>query len=68
MRCDHSECTGNHDRNRWDNLCPRSKEAGNQRDRRRYAAQPWLFHHERQMKNRRLRALQRMSERLPKEA
>jgi hypothetical protein len=63
MKCPDPECTGHHDRNHWDTLCPRSKEAGLARDRKRYDAQSWLEHHAKQLKGRRLRAVQRMKER-----
>jgi len=63
MRCDDTGCTGHHDRNDWATLCPRLREAGYARDRKRYADQTWFEHHAKQLRTRRLRAIQRMKER-----
>jgi hypothetical protein len=63
MRCPDERCTGNHDRNKWENICPRTREAGLARERRRYDKQTWLEHHAKQLKTRRLKAVQRMKER-----
>jgi len=63
MRCSHPQCTGNHDRNKWENICPKTREAGLARYRRWYATQTWREHHLKQLKTRRIRAVQRMKER-----
>ena len=63
MICSDSRCTGHHDRKTWIDLCPRTREAGLARDRERYARQSWLEHHAKQLKTRRLKAVQRMQRR-----
>jgi hypothetical protein len=61
--CSDERCTGNHNRNIWANICPRIRDAGVARDRERYAEQTWIEHHAKQLKTRRLKALQRMRRR-----
>lgn len=63
MICSDPQCTGNHNRNKWDNICPRIREAGVARDRKRYAEQTWLEHHAKQLKTRRYKALGRQRRR-----
>jgi hypothetical protein len=63
MICSDPRCTGNHNRNVWANICPRIREAGVARDRKRYAEQTWLEHHAKQLKTRRYKALGRMKAR-----
>jgi hypothetical protein len=63
MWCSHPQCTGHHDRNHWEGICPRIKEAGLARERERYARQTWLEHHANQLRVRRLKAIQRMERR-----
>jgi hypothetical protein len=63
MRCSDERCTENHNRNKWANICPRTREDGVARDRQRYANQTWLEHHAKQLKTRRLKALQRIERR-----
>jgi hypothetical protein len=63
MICSHPQCTGHHDRTYWADICPRTREAGLARERRRYDKQTWLEHHAKQLKTRRLKALRRMKER-----
>jgi len=63
VTCDHPECTGNHNRNVWADICPRIREAGVARDRKRYAEQTWVEHHAKQLKTRRYKALGRIEAR-----
>jgi hypothetical protein len=62
MICSDPQCTGFHDRNHkpWAEVCPRTKEGGLARDRKRYDNQTWYEHHAKQLKTRRLKALQRI--------
>jgi len=63
MRCEHPACTSNHNRNVWADICPRIREAGVARDRKRYAEQTWVEHHAKQLKTRRYKALGRIEAR-----
>ena len=64
MYCGDERCTGHHDRNDWATMCPRGKESKQAHERRYYDALTWPQLHLKQLKTRRLRAVQRMRRRV----
>ena len=63
MICSHPQCTGHHNRTEWASMCPQAKEDGLARERKRYAEMSWREHHAKQLKTRRIRAVQRLKAR-----